>query len=154
MTSDVPAFRVWPPVALGVPWLAGWLLSVAVGDPVALSVPRVTAVGWCLIAAFCIWNGWGLWLMHVHRTALLPGGATRVIIDRGPFGVSRNPLYVGLVALSLGAALVVPSFWALVLVPIGLGLLWWGAVVPEERYLSARFGAAYDDYRRRVRRWL
>lgn len=124
------------------------------GDPVALSVPRVTAVGWCLIAAFCIWNGWGLWLMHVHRTALLPGGATRVIIDRGPFGVSRNPLYVGLVALSLGAALVVPSFWALVLVPIGLGLLWWGAVVPEERYLSARFGAAYDDYRRRVRRWL
>jgi protein-S-isoprenylcysteine O-methyltransferase Ste14 len=114
----------------------------------------VTAVGWCLIAAFCIWNGWGLWLMHVHRTALLPGGATRVIIDRGPFGVSRNPLYVGLVALSLGAALVVPSFWALVLVPIGLGLLWWGAVVPEERYLSARFGAAYDDYRRRVRRWL
>lgn len=154
MASDVPAFRVWPPVALGVPWLAGWLLSVAVGDPVALSVPRVTAVGWCLIAAFCIWNGWGLWLMHVHRTALLPGGATRVIIDRGPFGVSRNPLYVGLVALSLGAALVVPSFWALVLVPIGLGLLWWGAVVPEERYLSARFGAAYDDYRRRVRRWL
>jgi protein-S-isoprenylcysteine O-methyltransferase Ste14 len=154
VASDVPAFRVWPPVALGVPWLAGWLLSVAVGDPVALSVPRVTAVGWCLIAAFCIWNGWGLWLMHVHRTALLPGGATRVIIDRGPFGVSRNPLYVGLVALSLGAALVVPSFWALVLVPIGLGLLWWGAVVPEERYLSARFGAAYDDYRRRVRRWL
>lgn len=142
------------PGCLGVPWLAGWLLSVAVGDPVALSVPWVTAVGWCLIAAFCIWNGWCLWLMHVHRTALLPGGATRVIIDRGPFGVSRNPLYVGLVALSLGAALVVPSFWALVLVPIGLGLLWWGAVVPEERYLSARFGAAYDDYRRRVRRWL
>ena len=30
----------------------------------------------------------------------------------------------------------------------------WGAILPEERFLSDRFGAQYDDYRRRVRRWL
>lgn len=154
MTSDVPAFRVWPPVALGLPWLAGWLVSVAAGDPVSLSAPWVAAVGWCLVAAFCVWNGWCLWLMHVHRTALLPGGETRVIINRGPFSVSRNPLYVGLLALYVGMALVVPSFWALALAPVGVGLLWWGAVAPEERYLAARFGAEYDAYRARVRRWL
>jgi len=46
------------------------------------------------------------------------------------------------------------SFWALVLLPVGIALLWWGAVSPEERYLSAKFGSRYDDYRRRVRRWL
>lgn len=151
---DAPAFRVWPPIALGVPWLAGWLVSTLVGDPVSLSSAGLDVVGWVLLTAFCVWNGWCLWLMHAHRTALLPGGSTRVIIERGPFAVSRNPLYVGLVVLYLGAALVVGSFWALVLAPVGVGLLWWGAVVPEERYLAERFGDEYAAYRRRVRRWL
>ena len=86
-------------------------------------------------------------------TALLPGGSTRVILDRGPFGCSRNPLYLGLIALDLALALLWPSFWAVVLVPVGIAALQWGAVLPEERYLSAKFGAEYDAYRHRTRRW-
>ena len=154
MRGDAPAFRVWPPVALGGPWLAGWALTLVSGDPVSLQHPWVRGAGWGLLVFFGAWNGWALWLMHGHRTALLPGGATRVIIDSGPFGLSRNPLYVGLVALDIGISLLWPSFWALVLVPVGVALLWWGAVRPEEQYLSAKFGAEYDAYRGRVRRWL
>jgi protein-S-isoprenylcysteine O-methyltransferase Ste14 len=153
VSPDAPAFRLWPPVALGIPWLIGYSLTVAVGDPVALDSSWVRALGALLVLAFCVWNGWSLWLMHTHRTALLPGGSTRVVIDSGPFAVSRNPLYVGLIVLYVGLALLW-SFWALVLTPVGVGLLWWGAVRPEERYLTATFGAEYDDYRRRVRRWL
>lgn len=152
--GDAPAFRVWPPVALGGPWLAGWALTAVFGDPASLDHPWARGAGWLLVLFFGIWNGWALWLMRAHRTALLPGGSTRVIIDSGPFGVSRNPLYVGLVALDVGLSLLWPSFWALALVPVGVALLWWGAVRPEERYLSATFGAEYDAYRQRVRRWL
>jgi protein-S-isoprenylcysteine O-methyltransferase Ste14 len=154
MIAAAPAFRVWPPVALGVPWLVGWALTGVVGDPVSLDATWARVAGWVLVLAFGVWNGWALWLMHANRTALLPGGSTRVVLDSGPFGISRNPLYVGLVALDIGLALLVPSFWALVLVPVGVAVLWWGAVRPEEEYLSDRFGADYDDYRHRVRRWL
>lgn len=154
VSRDAPAFRVWPPVALGGPWLGGWALTVVFGDPVSIDHPWARGAGWALVLAFGLWNGWALWLMHAHRTALLPGGSTRVVIDSGPFGLSRNPLYVGLVALDIGLSLLWPSFWALLLVPAGVALLWWGAVRPEERYLSAKFGTEYDDYRRRVRRWL
>ncbi len=153
MSDDAPAFRLWPPVALGIPWLIGYALTITVGDPVELDQSWARVLGVLLVLAFCVWNGWALWLMHKHRTALLPGGSTRVVIDSGPFAVSRNPLYVGLIALYVGLALLW-SFWALVLVPVGVALLWWGAVRPEEHYLSATFGAEYDDYRRRVRRWL
>ncbi len=153
VSDDAPAFRLWPPVALGIPWLIGYALTITVGDPVELDQSWARVLGVLLVLAFCVWNGWALWLMHKHRTALLPGGSTRVVIDSGPFAVSRNPLYVGLIALYLGLALLW-SFWALVLVPVGVALLWWGAVRPEEHYLSATFGAEYDDYRRRVRRWL
>lgn len=154
MRRDAPGFRVWPPVALGVPLLVGWGLTAALGDPVSLDRPWARWVGGALVLAFLVWNGWALAVMHAHRTALLPGGSTRVVLDSGPFGVSRNPLYVGLVALDLGLSLLLRSFWALVLVPVGIALLWWGAVRPEERYLSAKFGAEYAAYLRRVRRWL
>lgn len=152
--ADAPAFRIWPPVAIGGPWLLGAALSSTIGDPVSLDHGWARATSWVLLAAFGVWNGWALILMFTRRTALLPGGSTLVVLDSGPFGVSRNPLYVGLLALAAGLAMLVASFWALVLLPVGFALVWWGAVRPEEQYLRAKFGPAYADYCGRVRRWL
>ncbi len=151
---DTPAYRVWPPVALGVPLLVGLGITATVGDPVSLPVVISRVIASVLGAAFAFWNGWALLLMARHRTGLLPGDSTRVILDRGPFRVSRNPLYLGLIALDVACALLWPSFWALALVPVGVVILWWGAILPEERFLEAKFGAEYDAYRGRVRRWL
>ena len=151
--GDTVAYRVWPPFAIGAPLLVGWFVTVAWGDPLALGEWRIP-LGWALIAIFVVWNGWALWLFVRHQTGLLPGQPTEALMDDGPFGFSRNPLYVGLLALYLGLALLAPTFWGLVLFPVAVLLLLWGAILPEERYLHDRFGAAYDDYTRRVRRWL
>jgi protein-S-isoprenylcysteine O-methyltransferase Ste14 len=77
-----------------------------------------------------------------------------VLLQSGPFRLSRNPLYVGLVALDAGLALLAGSVWALLFVPVGIAALVWGAIRPEERYLAGKFGAEYEAYRARVRRWL
>ena len=84
----------------------------------------------------------------------LSGQATHAIIEEGPYRLSCNPLYVGLLALYLGLALLAPTFWGLVLFPAAVLLVLWGAIYPEEPFLHKRFGAPYDDYTRRVRRWL
>jgi protein-S-isoprenylcysteine O-methyltransferase Ste14 len=154
VTSDRgPAFRVWPPFSVGLPLVLGLLVSALAGDP--LTASSVTAaLGWLLVAAFGVWNGWSLVTIARHRTALLPGSATTTVIDSGPFGRSRNPLYVGLLVGSAGVALLAGSLWALVALPVEWALLRWGAVLPEERYLAAKFGPAYASYRGRVRRWL
>ena len=148
-----PSFRLWPPVSVGVPLVLGLVLSATAGDPLDGSALK-TWSGWLLVAAFAGWNGWALATMAAHRTGLLPGDETTTVIDRGPFGLSRNPLYVGLLVLSAGIALVVASAWALAALPLEWALLRWGAVLPEERYLAAKFGAAYTGYAARVRRWL
>jgi hypothetical protein len=57
-------------------------------------------------------------------------------------------------AFYLGLALLAPTLWGLVLFPAAVLLVVWGAIRPEERFLHERFGAVYDDYTRRVRRWL
>ena len=146
-------YRIWPPVAIGVPLLVGWMATNAWGDPVDLGGWRVP-VGLALLLSFIAWNGWSLWLFGRHRTGLLPGQATETLIEEGPFRMSRNPLYVGLLALYLALALLVPTFWGLALFPVAVLLVFWGAIDPEERFLRERFGEAYGDYTRRVRRWL
>lgn len=152
-SPDTVAFRLWPPVAVGAPLLVGWLVTLMWDDPVELGDWRVP-VGWALVLVFVVWNGWSLWLFHRHETGLLPGQATQAMIEEGPYRFSRNPLYVGMLALYLGLALLAPSFWALVLFPVAVLLVRWGAIRPEEAFLREQFGASYDAYTRRVRRWL
>ncbi len=151
--EDTVAFRLWPPVAIGAPLLAGWAATLEWGDPFSLGGWRVP-LGWALVLFFVAWNGWSLWLFGRHETGLLPGQATNAMIEEGPYRLSRNPLYVGLLALYLALALLGGTVWGLVLFPIAVLLVRWGAIRPEERFLHRRFGAEYDDYARRVRRWL
>jgi protein-S-isoprenylcysteine O-methyltransferase Ste14 len=152
-SRETVAFRLWPPVAIGAPLLVGWLVTQLWGDPLHLGGWRVP-LGWVLVLLFVGWNGWSLWLFGRRRTGLLPGQPTNTIIEEGPYRLSRNPLYVGLLALYLGLALLAPTFWGLVLFPAAVLLVLWGSIRPEERFLRERFGALYDDYTRRVRRWL
>src|SRR4051794_38675180 len=147
------SFRLWPPVAIGAPLFVGWLATTCWGDPVDLGGWRVP-LGWALVLVFVGWNGWSLWEFGRHETGLLPGQATQTMIEEGPYRLSRNPLYVGLLALYLGLALLAPTFWSLVLFPVAVLLVLWGAIQPEERFLHERFGARYADYTGRVRRGL
>ena len=140
-------------MALGVPLVVGVLLSAADLDPVRLPV-AVRVAGWVLIGLFGVWNGWALVIMARHRTGLLPGQATTNLLERGPFRLSRNPLYLGLIILDLGVALLARALWAVALLPAGIVALWWGAILPEEGYLRSTFGAEYLAYQRRVHRWL
>ena len=153
VTPGVPAYRLWPPVATGVPLVAGWLATRWWGDPLALPAWSVP-LGWVLVGAFAVWNGWALLLFHRHHTGLLPGQPARRLMTGGPFAVSRNPLYLGLMVLYVGLALVLPSLWALLLAPVATLGLDRGAIRPEEALLRAEFGSAYEEYARSVRRWL
>jgi len=152
-SEETVGFRLWPPAAIGPPLLVGWLVTMQWGDPVDLGGWRLP-LGGVLLLLFAGWNGWSLWLFARHETGLLPGQATQAMIEEGPYRLSRNPLYVGMLALYLGLALLAPTLWGLVLFPAAVLLVLWGAILPEERFLHEAFGPPYDDYRRRVPRWL
>ena len=72
----------------------------------------------------------------------------------GPYRVSRNPIYLALTLFYLGVGLAAGSLWVVVLAGPALLVMHLGVVRREERYLERRFGAAYLDYARRVRRWI
>jgi protein-S-isoprenylcysteine O-methyltransferase Ste14 len=63
-------------------------------------------------------------------------------------------MYLGLLAAQCGTGLVLREGWVVLLVCATYAALHFGVVLREEAYLSAKFGAEYDAYRARTRRWL
>ncbi|MGE0553039.1 MAG: isoprenylcysteine carboxylmethyltransferase family protein [Gemmatimonadales bacterium] len=92
--------------------------------------------------------------LHAARTTLQPWESTTTLVTSGPFRYTRNPIYLSYTLLYLGVTFCANSVWPLLLLPLVLGLVILVVIGREERYLEARFGDAYQDYRRRVRRWL
>lgn len=97
---------------------------------------------------------WGLATFARARTGILLQRPASRLVDFGPYRWSRNPQYVGFVAIYVGLALLMNSIWPLLLLPgvvIALEII---VIAREERYLRTVFGPAYEEYCRRVNRWL
>lgn len=76
------------------------------------------------------------------------------LVTTGPFRFSRNPLYLSLTLLFAGLSLILNSLWGLIALAPVLAILHFGVILREERYLEAKFGESYRQYRTQVRRWL
>jgi protein-S-isoprenylcysteine O-methyltransferase Ste14 len=87
-------------------------------------------------------------------TNVNPYKPTITIVDSGPFGFSRNPLYVAMTIMLVGLTLAANTWWGIFLLPPLLLLMHFGVIRREERYLEGKFGEPYLAYRRRVRRYL
>ena len=102
-------------------------------------------------AALAVWSRHTL---QGARTSPDPRRPVTALVVHGPFHFSRNPMYLARTLLYLGLALMADAFWTvLMLLPL-LTAIRYGVIEREERYLEGRFGAAYRQYRRSVRRWL
>jgi protein-S-isoprenylcysteine O-methyltransferase Ste14 len=76
------------------------------------------------------------------------------LVTSGVYRISRNPMYTGLAILVIGAAMLMGTWWPVLLLPVALLAVRQLVIVPEERYLTERFGQTYHDYHTTVRRWL
>lgn len=74
------------------------------------------------------------------------------LVTTGLFAFSRNPIYVAFGIILLGEFLIVPNWIVLLYLIAGVGLFH-RQVVREEAYLESHYGAPYDEYCRRVRRY-
>jgi len=72
----------------------------------------------------------------------------------GIYGITRNPMYVGLAFVFLGVTFFIGNWWNIILLPILLLIVQEYIIKREEKYLERRFGQAYLDYKMKVRRWL
>jgi protein-S-isoprenylcysteine O-methyltransferase Ste14 len=87
-------------------------------------------------------------------TPVRPVAPTTAIVSTGAYGVSRNPMYVGMAAVLAGVAIFFGSYLFGAALLIFVAVVHFGVVLPEERYLEVLHGTAYLAYKERVRRWV
>jgi protein-S-isoprenylcysteine O-methyltransferase Ste14 len=115
---------------------------------------RLGAVlGWGLIVASAGLMVWSMREFRRHRTTIIPREVPSAMITAGPYQYSRNPIYVADAAFLAGFVLIWDA-GGLVLVAVFVAVITWRFILGEEAGMRATFGAAFDDYAARVRRWV
>ena len=152
--KDHPDILIIPPVALALCVGAGLLADRVWPAPfLPAGLPR-WALGGALVALGLATEFWAFVLFRSAKTSVLPIRPTSAIVEAGPYRYSRNPIYVSMFVVVAGLAVGFDSLWQFAALAALYVVLRWAVVAPEEAYLTRKFGAAYLDYARRVRRWV
>jgi protein-S-isoprenylcysteine O-methyltransferase Ste14 len=154
---DAAAVRVFPP---GIPFAAlvlGWALQT--GWPLRIDAwpPESVRpwVGWGVAgASFLLLGGWAVLLFRRSGQNENPWTPTTEVVRRGPYRITRNPMYLQMVLILIGVGIALANGWLLLLAPVCAWALQRWVILPEEAYLERKFGEGYSVYKRRVRRWL
>jgi protein-S-isoprenylcysteine O-methyltransferase Ste14 len=149
--SESPGVRVPPPVMAAGVMAAAWGLdriwSYQLGPP-------APEIGWLVVFLALVLLGWSLAVLVKAGNDPRPDKPDTALVEAGPFGRSRNPIYLGFLLVATGLALMWGTLWGWLGVVVLHGLLDRLVIAREEAYLARRFGAAYEAYRGRVRKWM
>jgi protein-S-isoprenylcysteine O-methyltransferase Ste14 len=145
--------RILPPI-----WLILHLLAQAALHR-WLPGPRLLPGAWFNLGLLPGFLGvtlvlWSAALFLRRGTSIVPFTESSVLLAEGPYRVSRNPIYLGLTLILVGVAAFLGTASPWLPVASFFLILRQCFVLPEEALLRARFGPAYEDYLRRVRRWI
>lgn len=101
--------------------------------------------------------GLGVWAVATLRMAgtnVDPRKSSTAIVTAGPFGYTRNPIYVGFAVLYLGITLALNCWWGVALLLPTLVVMHIGVIRREEYYLERKFGGDYLRYKYNVSRYV
>ena len=104
----------------------------------------VLALIWVLVAQLQMGDSWRIGIDEESKSAL---------VQHGLFGVSRNPIFLGMLVMLLGLLLLLPTAVTLTVTALGFVLIH-VQVRLEEAYLTEQYGEEYRKYQMSVRRWI
>ncbi len=112
-----------------------------------------TGAGWGMVGLCLIGFGFAWWArLHLGKlwSAFVTRKADHTIIDTGPYGIVRHPIYTGIILAALAVAILKGTVFAIAGVLLAT-LGFWIKARLEERFLREELGTeTYDSYRRRV----
>jgi protein-S-isoprenylcysteine O-methyltransferase Ste14 len=150
-TDQGPGVRLPPPViaalVMGAAWLLDRVWTLQVGPP-------AVALGGMVIFLAIGLAGWAVLALVKAGNDPRPDRPDAALVATGPYRRSRNPIYLALLLGATGLALIWGTLWSWLGVAVLHGVLDRLVIAKEEAYLSTRFGAAYEAYKGRVRRWM
>ena len=150
--KEKPNFIPWPPLLL----VASTLCAILLGRlyPLQLDFTGIKLLGIALIVLALAIDLWAMRTLHEAQTTILPNRGSNHLVDHGPFGYSRNPIYVANMMLLVGMGCFSTNAWFLLMAPMDGILTHLLAIRREESHLLAKFGYRFESYCRKTRRWI
>jgi len=152
-SKDHVDVKVHPPVLLLVHLIAAFALNWLL--PLSNAFPKL--LEWIGYGLVLVGLGFAFRAMNQFRkvhTTLDPHGSVSVVVTDGPYRISRNPIYLGLLCSLMGLPLVLGNYWGVVMSPVFVVTMNKLVIRHEEAYLEEKFKDVYTSYKSRVRRWL
>lgn len=87
-------------------------------------------------------------------TTIKPFEVSTTLVTSGVFRYSRNPMYLGMVLILTGAAILLGVLSPFIIIPVYVITMDRVFIVPEENMLHERFGKRWKQYKAEVRRWI
>jgi len=145
-----------PPMLLVATLIGGYLLHsyLPIGWPPEDVTNTMRYGGYLLVAIALLLDVWTFQTLRRNNTTILPNKAASQLATDGPFRVSRNPIYLGNVIITLGVGFILGSRWFLLLAALLYVLLSNLAIKREEEHLEANFPEQWAEYSSKVRRWI
>jgi protein-S-isoprenylcysteine O-methyltransferase Ste14 len=89
-----------------------------------------------------------------RSTTVKPFEVSSALVTSGVFRFSRHPMYLGMICILSGVALLLGSLSPFIIIPIFALLMDSTFISAEESMLDTRFGDEWRKYKSTVRRWL
>jgi len=97
---------------------------------------------------------WGARVFKEVETNIMPYNPPDKMVTKGPFGFTRNPMYLGMLLVLVGLAWAYGTYAALLFPPVYFAVANWWHIPFEEKKMAEAFGDAFTDYKSKVRRWI
>ncbi len=91
-----------------------------------------------------------------YKTTISPlkPSDTTVLVTEGMYRYSRNPMYLGLLLLTISSTIWFGTWFGIIINILFIFLINFLQIIPEEEALLEIFGEEYEEYKKNVRRWI
>ena len=150
-----PGVYIPPPLFYVLTFLIAIFLQKRIPLPEGFfqtSVARILGYFFILMSLYFLWRS--LRQFFLTRNTVITVKPATSLQTTGVYAITRNPMYLGLVILYIGIALLIGNWWNFLLLIILTIFLQEYLIKREERYLMDAFGAAFEAYCSKTRRWI
>jgi protein-S-isoprenylcysteine O-methyltransferase Ste14 len=153
--NDHPGVYVPPPLL----YVTVFLLSIVAQrllplDTALFQSQFAKITGWTLVALHVVFVLPAFWQFFKSKNSLIPIKPASSLQTGGIYGITRNPMYLGLLLFYFGMAIFKGNWWTYILSPLLVMIIQVYVIRKEEQYLLRAFQRQFETYCQKVRRWI